>query len=301
MKHSLRVLLKSDFVLRFTIASLTALGLLSLVSSLQAVPENALAQEVAKAGSEPYWLSYEIDTHRGLGFVCCLDRSPFSLRDRETLQPGTCRPDKKNHSWTTWNDKNADDIDSNRGDRMRVLLRVRKGEVERIRAYSTGCKLDFDHRVEEIQVSQAVSLEFLARLAAQFETKPSAEEELEMVHATIGRHRGPAADRILADLAGNHSSPTEARRSAIFWLGQTRGAFAVKTLRNMLDRETEDELREHIIFSISQTATPDNQGTTELIRLIKETRNPEVRRHALFWLAGSDDPRALDLLAELLS
>ncbi len=296
MKDTLKMILRSDFFLRFTVASLTALGLLSLVSGLQAGPENALAERVAGSGSEPYWLSYEIDTQPELGFACCLDRDTFNPRDRDSIRPGICRLDAESHNWTTWSDIHTDHTA-----RLRVMMRVRRGEVERMRIYSVGCRLEFDHRVEELEVSPKTSLDFLTRLAHRWQNKPSVKGELEMVHATLGRHLGPAADGIMAELAGNTSSPTEARRSAIFWLGQTRGAFAVETLRAMLDRETDEELREHIIFSISQTATPDNQGTTELIRLVKETRNPEIRRHALFWLADSDDPRALDLLAQLLS
>ena len=71
-------------------------------------------------------------------------------------------------------------------------------------------------------------------------------------------------------------------------------------LLKLLDQETSSKLRDHIIFSLSQTSTPDHQGTTELIRLVRESRDKQIRRQAMFWLGQSEDPRALDLLTEIL-
>ena len=37
------------------------------------------------------------------------------------------------------------------------------------------------------------------------------------------------------------------------------------------------------------------------MRLVRESRDREVRKKALFWLGQSKDPRALDFLSELLA
>jgi hypothetical protein len=38
-----------------------------------------------------------------------------------------------------------------------------------------------------------------------------------------------------------------------------------------------------------------------LINIVRTSRDPELRKKALFWLANSKDPRALDLIEELLN
>ena len=38
-----------------------------------------------------------------------------------------------------------------------------------------------------------------------------------------------------------------------------------------------------------------------LIRVVRTSRDPERRKTAMFWLAQSKDPRALDLIEELLT
>ena len=110
-----------------TLASLMALGLLSYALGAQAAPESPLAQRVAKSGAESYWLSYEIETNRELGFTCCLDRDHFSRRGLGSARPGRCRPDASNHSWSTWHDDDFGGGDLKGADRLRVLLGVKQG------------------------------------------------------------------------------------------------------------------------------------------------------------------------------
>ena len=38
-----------------------------------------------------------------------------------------------------------------------------------------------------------------------------------------------------------------------------------------------------------------------LIRVVKTNKDPEIRKKALFWLGQSRDPRALQLIEELLA
>jgi hypothetical protein len=37
------------------------------------------------------------------------------------------------------------------------------------------------------------------------------------------------------------------------------------------------------------------------VKGVRTSKDPELRRKALFWLGQSDDPRALDLIEELLA
>jgi len=59
------------------------------------------------------------------------------------------------------------------------------------------------------------------------------------------------------------------------------------------------EVRESAIFALSQR--PRDEGVPALIRIVRTSRDPKLRKNALFWLGQSNDPRALDLIEELLA
>lgn len=42
-------------------------------------------------------------------------------------------------------------------------------------------------------------------------------------------------------------------------------------------------------------------GVPVLLRVTRSNRDPEVRRKAIFWLAQSQDPRAVGLFEEILT
>jgi HEAT repeat protein len=62
-----------------------------------------------------------------------------------------------------------------------------------------------------------------------------------------------------------------------------------------LDRD----VREQAVFALSQR--PREEGIPALINIVRTNRDPEIRKKALFWLGQSNDPRALDLIEELLT
>jgi hypothetical protein len=103
----------------------------------------------------------------------------------------------------------------------------------------------------------------------------------------------------LLRLARNPGLPEERRRTAIFWLGQEAGAAATAALDSVVVHDdTSRELRKQAVFALSQR--PSDEGVPALIRVARTSRDPELRRTALFWLGQSEDPRALDLFEEIL-
>ena len=52
-------------------------------------------------------------------------------------------------------------------------------------------------------------------------------------------------------------------------------------------------------FALSQRR--NGEGVTALINVVRTSKDPELRKKALFWLGQSKDPRALDLIEELLT
>ena len=46
---------------------------------------------------------------------------------------------------------------------------------------------------------------------------------------------------------------------------------------------------------------PKDEGIPALMNVVRTSRDPELRKKALFWLGQSNDPRALELIEELLA
>ena len=107
----------------------------------------------------------------------------------------------------------------------------------------------------------------------------------------------PEATAELIDLARNHSS-SEIRRQAIFWLGQKAGSKAAAELKHAADNDPDEDVKEHAVFAISQL--PRERSVPLLIELARTHKSGKVREKALFWLAQTGDPRALDVIEEIL-
>jgi HEAT repeat protein len=93
--------------------------------------------------------------------------------------------------------------------------------------------------------------------------------------------------------------PQERRRSAIFWLGQAAGAQVDQALDSIAsDNRSDREVRKQAVFALSQRSSAE--AVPALIRVARTSRDPELRKTALFWLGQSEDPRAIDLFEEIL-
>lgn len=104
----------------------------------------------------------------------------------------------------------------------------------------------------------------------------------------------------LLRVARDNNRHQEVRKSAVFWLGQMAAEQITGSLRDVAEDDQMDrEVREAAIFALSQR--PREEGVPALIRIVRTSRDPKLRKNALFWLGQSNDPRALDLIEELLS
>lgn len=101
----------------------------------------------------------------------------------------------------------------------------------------------------------------------------------------------------LAALAKDASLPARTRKQAVFWLGQAAGERAVESLGE-LARDEDVEVQEHAVFALSQLR--DGAGVESLLEIARTHASPRVRKTAMFWLAQSDDPRAVALFEEIL-
>jgi HEAT repeat protein len=65
------------------------------------------------------------------------------------------------------------------------------------------------------------------------------------------------------------------------------------------DRADDDlRVRESALYALSQR--PRGEGIPALIRIARESREPQLRKKAVYALAQSQDPRAVALFEELL-
>ncbi len=104
----------------------------------------------------------------------------------------------------------------------------------------------------------------------------------------------------LLRIARNPNSAGRTRKTAIFWLGQAAGQAATPGLDSIVqDPRGDREVRESAIFALSQR--PREEGVPALVRFVRKSQDPKLRKTALFWLGQSEDPAALALFEELLT
>lgn len=102
----------------------------------------------------------------------------------------------------------------------------------------------------------------------------------------LSQHRNPRAMELLRGYAGNASAPGELREKAIFWLGQRRSAENTTFLRTLYGKLDDQELKEKVIFSLSQMGGEDNRQWLMDVAL-NEKESTEMRKKALFWVGQS--------------
>lgn len=99
----------------------------------------------------------------------------------------------------------------------------------------------------------------------------------------------------LLDLAKRTSEPLDARKRALFLASQSGVSTAqIAALYDALP----PEMREQAVFVLSQRN--DAAAMDKLIAIARSDKDPDARRRAIFWLGQSHDPRATQLLTELL-
>ncbi|MDP1860288.1 MAG: HEAT repeat domain-containing protein, partial [Gemmatimonadaceae bacterium] len=79
-----------------------------------------------------------------------------------------------------------------------------------------------------------------------------------------------------------------------------KGMVSAAQLASIYDRSTEIEMREQVVFVLSQRGNKDGSAVDKLLEIAKTEKNAELRKRAIFWLGQSKDPRAAKLLQELI-
>lgn len=227
-----------------------------------------------------------------------------TIRFTMTLRPGVCGAGQ--NVWRTRDARSRAMMDR-RGTRDvdfdiecdagpgRVVIEKDDGEVRDLRFYVGGRWMSSGTATDLGQLSAREAAALLLGIARSNDTKAARSA---LFPLTLVDSVEVWSD--LMQLARDDSRSRDVRRQSVFWLGQLAEAPATAGLDELAGEDALDrDVREQAVFALSQR--PRDEGVPALVRVVRTSRDPALRRKALFWLGQSDDPRALALFEELLA
>ena len=120
----------------------------------------------------------------------------------------------------------------------------------------------------------------------------------EKILFSLSQQKGTGNDQWLMNIAVNPKEDIELRKKALFWAGQS--GVAILEMSKLYDRMGDSEIREQIIFVLSQRQR-DPAAIDKLFDIAKNEKDAEVRKKAIFWLGQSHDPRVQQFLIDLIN
>jgi HEAT repeat protein len=120
----------------------------------------------------------------------------------------------------------------------------------------------------------------------------------ERVLFSVANQRGNASGAWLIGIAMNEREPMELRKQALFHAGNQRAA-SLGEITSLYDRVTDREMKEQIIFVLSQNR--QEASVDKLMDIARRDPDREIRSKAIFWLGQSRDPRVVKFLEELIN
>jgi HEAT repeat protein len=168
--------------------------------------------------------------------------------------------------------------------------------IELLRSYAIDTALNTQLRKRAIfwigEEGGSQSLPFLTGLYPDLTDS----ELREQVLFAVSEAGGDDAAEWLLGRARDGSESMQVRRRALFWAAEA--GLSTAELNELYASTSERELREHLIWLISENG---GEGSIDsLLDIARNDPDPELRRRAVFWLGESDDPRAAELILELL-
>jgi HEAT repeat protein len=124
------------------------------------------------------------------------------------------------------------------------------------------------------------------------------EDLKEKILFSLSQQKGAGNEQWLMNIAVNPKEGIELRKKALFWAGQS--GVAISEIAQLYDRMGDSEMREAIIFALSQRQS-DRTAIDKLFDIAKNEKDPELRKKAIFWLGQSHDPRVQQFLMDLIN
>ena len=144
------------------------------------------------------------------------------------------------------------------------------------------------------QRRSAENTEFLRNLYSRITNQDLREKIL----FSLSQQGGGGNEQWLMNIALNPKEEIELRKKALFWAGQS--GVAISELSRLYDRMSDTEMRDQIIFVLSQRQR-DPAAMDKLFDIAKNEKDSELRKKAIFWLGQSRDPRVQQFLMDLIN
>lgn len=127
-------------------------------------------------------------------------------------------------------------------------------------------------------------------------TRLRSDELKERVLFSLAEMDGQGNSTWLLGVVNDEREPVKMRKKALFWASES--GVPVAEIAGLYDRITDREVREQVIFALSQRR--DRGAVDKLIDIARGERDPALRKKAIFWLSESNDPRAAEVLLEII-
>jgi TolA-binding protein/HEAT repeat protein len=111
----------------------------------------------------------------------------------------------------------------------------------------------------------------------------------------LSQHNSQRSAATLRAYAERQDVPMELREKAIFWLGQRRSQENANFLRGLYAKLENDELKDKVLFSVSQMGGAENYRFLMDIAL-NQNEDIELRKKALFWAGQGRSVDMADLV-----
>lgn len=235
----------------------------------------------------PVWVAWSVPMIDGERSLCC-----GHWNERGSFKEA-CRLESSNRRWSfTTTPPPLARVGSQE---LAILMRLDKGELGDLRAFSWSCPIDAGGRrviwLDTVEPGDSVDL--LHRVAAGSPPLPVSKSNVDEALMALALHATPATDAALENLAGQ-DSPQSAREAAIFWLGEARGRRGYRALDRLLASEPDPDIRSRIAFALSESQEPE--ASERLMMVGRQDPDAEVRGEALFWLGQEGGQGAVDTL-----
>jgi HEAT repeat protein len=255
------------------------------------------------AQQDTAWIGYSVPAVDGERVMCCFGNDASTITGSAGMSDGrsccrACRlePPADGTAMSTRTSPGGQPVRLAGSERMVVLFRVVAGQVERVRVFSEDCELDAGGKsvtlIDGVQAADSIAM--LESLTAGDQRS---ERLVDGIISAIALHGDPAADASLDRLIAA-TQPESQRRKVTFWLGNTRGARGLATLKRVLADDPSLEVRKGAVFGVSQSREPD--AFDVLAALTRDHAEPRIRSEAVFWIAQKGDPRAAKIVLDAL-
>jgi hypothetical protein len=124
------------------------------------------------------------------------------------------------------------------------------------------------------------------------------EDLKEKILFSLSQQKGAGNEQWLMNIAVNPKESIELRKKALFWAGQS--GVAISEMAKLYDRMNDTEMKEQIIFVLSQRQH-DPAAMDKMFDIAKNEKDAELRKKAIFWLGQSRDPRVQQFLIDLIN